>query len=141
MSGINQIEILRIFKDLLVKFLDALIEQLPQESDLIVLRIMLGEQIPIEEVISIFCNRILPYTDYIFKHDERFFIDCTDIFEGIKSDKVSYFKRLYQSPTFNEHDKQQIWKWFETFAKLAIKYKPFLSPDVIANIEQKTIKL
>ena len=95
MSGINQIEILRIFKDLLVKFLDALIEQLPQESDLIVLRIMLGEQIPIEEVISIFCNRILPYTDYIFKHDERFFIDCTDIFEGIKSDKVSYFKRLW----------------------------------------------
>ena len=129
-SGINQIEILRIFKDMLVKFLDALIEQLPQESDLIVLRIMLGEQIPIEEVLSIFCERILPYTDYIFKHDERFFIECTDVFEG-----------LYQSPTFSQQDRLNIWKWFENFAKLAIKYRPFLDPKRLAVIDSKTIKL
>lgn len=127
MSGnIGQFDLLRIFKDNLVKFLDALVTQLPTETDLVIIRIMLGETLPIEQVMEIFSKRILPYTDYIARKDAKFFLECTDLFEGLKSDKVTYFKTLWLSNSFNNDDREQLWKWFALFSKLAVMYQPYL---------------
>jgi hypothetical protein len=127
MSGnIGQFDLLRIFKDNLVKFLDALVTQLPTETDLVIIRIMLGETLPIEQVMEIFSTRILPYTDYIARKDAKFFLECTDLFEGLKADKVTYFKTLWLSNSFNNDDREQLWKWFALFSKLAVMYQPYL---------------
>jgi hypothetical protein len=120
---LSKFEILKLFKDNLVQFLDALIEKLPQEKDLIILRILFAEQIPIEQALQIFSSRILPYEKMVTESDQRFFLECQDLFEGIRSSKVNYFKDLWTSPTFTDDDRTELWKWFKLFLKIAKLYK------------------
>jgi hypothetical protein len=124
-SSLTKIDVMRIFQEKLVAFFDALIELLPKEGDLIILRVMFANQIPIENAIKIFGSRIIPYADMVKNKDERFFIECTDIFSGIRKDKVSYFKDLWQSGTLTDDDKLQLWKWFNLFLNLALKFEKF----------------
>ena len=119
----SRLELLAAFKENIIKFLDALIELLPKEGDLIILRVMFDSQIPIESAIKIFSSRIIPYKDMVKNKDERFFIECTDLFNGIKKDKVSYFKDLWQSGTLTAQDKESLWKWFRLFLYYAIQYE------------------
>jgi len=126
MSVLGQQEILRLFHENLLKFLDNLVKLLPKEQDLIVLRIMFRDQIPLEQAMEIFCNRILPHKEKIIKRDESFFIENSDLFEGLAHDKVHYFKNIWLSPTFDQDDKDAMWSWFKLFLTLAIQYKPYL---------------
>lgn len=122
-SSLTKLDIMRIFQEKLVAFFDALIELLPKEGDLIILRVMFANQIPIENAIKIFGSRIVPYADMVKNKDERFFIECTDVFSGIRKDKVSYFKDLWQSGTLTDDDKLQLWKWFNLFLNLTLKFE------------------
>jgi len=119
---LTKIELLKIFRNKLIDFLDALREKLPKEKDIVVLRVYLAEQIPIETVLQIFAKRILPYEDMVNTQDERFFIEQNDLFEGLKRDKVHYFRELWTSPTFTKEDKDSLWGWFKVFLKLAKMY-------------------
>lgn len=121
----TKIELLAVFKENLIKFLDAIIEQFPKEGDFILLRIILSEQVPINDAMKIFTQRILPYVDMIKNRDERFFLESTDLFEGIAKDKVSYFRNIWTSKTLNEEDRDQLWKWFRLFGNLALRYNEF----------------
>jgi hypothetical protein len=121
--SLNKVDILKLFKTNLIKFLDALIEQMPSEGDLIFLRIMFDSQIPMEEAISIFCERIMPYQEMVKTKDDRFFLEGTDLFSGLQKEKVSYFKDLWLSPQFTSEDKDEIWKWFRLFLNIAIKWQ------------------
>ncbi len=58
---LSKIEILKIFKEKIIQFFDALIELLPKEGDLIMLRVMFDSQIPIENAIKMFGSRIIPH--------------------------------------------------------------------------------
>ncbi|NCA20947.1 MAG: hypothetical protein EBS86_07410 [Crocinitomicaceae bacterium] len=69
-------KLLTLFKENLVKFFDALIEQFPKEGDFILLR-LLCDQLPSSLIINTFAARILPYTDLIKKRDEKFFLDLS----------------------------------------------------------------
>jgi len=120
--GMSKFEILQVFHKNLLEFLDILIVKLPSEKDLVNLRVLFNNTIPIEKAMEIFSKRILPYESMVINKDERFFIDGTDLFEGVKSDKVHYFKNLWLSPTFTEDDKESLWKWFKVFLKLAQLY-------------------
>jgi hypothetical protein len=119
---LSKIEILKIFRQKLIDFLDALREKLPKENDIVVLRVYFAEQIPIELAMQIFSKRILPFEDMVNNHDERFFLEENDLFEGLKRDKVHYFKTLWTSPNFTSSDKEVLWKWFKAFLKLAKLY-------------------
>jgi len=126
MAALGQQEILRLFHKNLLQFLDNLITLLPNESDLIVLRIMFRDQIPLDQAMSIFCERILPHQAKISACDESFFIDNADLFEGLAHEKVHYFKNIWLSPSFDTDDKQAMWNWFKLFLTLAVQYKPYL---------------
>jgi ubiquitin len=119
----SKIDLLIMFKQKLLMFLDAIIEQFPKEGDFIYLRLILDQQIPIETVMDIFSKRILPYIDMIKAKDERFFLDSVDLFEGISGDKVHYFRNIWTSPALTSDDKEQLWKWFTLFGNFAVKYK------------------
>ena len=121
----NKFDCLKVFKESLIQFLDALMDLLPDEKDLIILRIMFENQIPIETAMTIFSSRIIPYRKMVEQKDERFFLECTDLFSGIKKDKVSYFKDLWQSNDLSIDDKKELWRWFTLFLKLALKYEAF----------------
>jgi len=118
---LSRLDILKLFKTNLIKFLDALIEQFPSEGDLAVLRVFLSEQIPIEDVLVIFSKRLLPYKQMIINKDEKFFIEGDDVFKGVSSDTVSYCKNIWLSERITAEDKEQIWKWYIIF----IYYKYF----------------
>jgi hypothetical protein len=117
----NKIELLGVFKDKLIKFFDALIEQFPNEGDFVMIRVLIPS-IPTEDIMNIFCNRIMPYTDMIKNRDDRFFLENINLFEGIKTDKVNYFKDIWLHGNLTEEDKEQLWKWFILFSNLAVRY-------------------
>ena len=123
MATITTIDVLKHFKTNIIKFFDALIELLPKEGDIIILRVMFDSQIPIENAMDIFSVRIMPYADMLRNKDERFFLEGTDLFSGVRRDKVSYFKDLWSSGTLTPEDKTQMWRWFSLFLHLAIQYK------------------
>ena len=79
----------------------------------------------INDAMKIFTQRILPYVDMIKNRDERFFLESTDLFEGIAKDKVAYFRNIWTSSTLTSEDREQLWKWFRLFANLALKYNEF----------------
>jgi hypothetical protein len=125
---LTKIELLKIFRTKLIDFLDALREKLPKENDIVILRVYLAEQIPIETILQIFAKRILPYEEMVNARDERFILEQNDLFEGLKRDKVHYFKTLWTSPTFTQEDKNMLWEWFKVFLKLAKMYTTHYQP-------------
>ena len=54
----SEIEILTEFKTQLIAFFDELIGQFPQEGDLVVVRLFLANQIPIQDVMNVFNYKI-----------------------------------------------------------------------------------
>jgi hypothetical protein len=123
LEKLSIIEILQLFKNNIIKFFDALIELLPKEGDLIILRVMFESQIPIDNALKLFASRIIPYRDLLKNRDERFFLECTDLFTGIRKDRVSYFKDLWASGALTKEDKDSLWRWFLLFLKLALEYE------------------
>ena len=123
MSQLSTLDVLKLFKTNIIHFFDALIELLPTEGDMIIMRVMFESQIPIEAALVTFSERILPHADMLKNKDERFFIECTDVFSGLQKEKVSYFKDLWLSGTLTPADKEQMWKWFNLFLHLAKQYE------------------
>jgi hypothetical protein len=122
MSKLSRLDVMKLFKTKIVEFLDALIEQFPHEGDFIILRVFLAEQIPIQDVVEVFARRIIPFSDIVRKKDEKFFLECEDVFKGLGKDKVSYFKNIWTSGNLDEDDKENIWKWFHLFLSLSENY-------------------
>jgi hypothetical protein len=120
----TRFELLKIFQENLIKFIDEIVELLPATSkgDIIMLRILFIDSFPMEDAMRIFSERILPHSKMVLARDEKFFLNCEDLFSGIKKDKVSYFKDLWLSEELNDENKEIIWEWFTYFLKLSVKY-------------------
>ena len=121
----SKIQILIDFKAALVNFFDELIEQFPEEGDLVMLRIFLNDQVPIADVMSVFISKLLPLKDFVTKRDVNFFLGpgAASLFEKLDKTKVNYFKILWQSDRLDDSDRVQIWKWYDYFMILAEKYQ------------------
>jgi hypothetical protein len=119
-------ELLKLFKENIINFLDALIEQFNKESDFITLRVLFDGQIPIEEALNVFSQRIIPFLDMIKNKDENFFLNCDQLFEGISQSKVSHFKNIWKSPILTLEDREQLWRWFKLFGNLAKQYQRYM---------------
>ena len=118
----SKLQILTDFKKNLVSFLDELIQQFPEEGDLIVLRIFLNDQVPIEEIMKGFSEKCLPLKDVIKKRDETFFLNENVLFSKIDQNKVNHFRRLWTSSKLDNEDINVIWAWYDAFILLAEKY-------------------
>lgn len=119
----SKIQILIDFKNSLVNFLDELIEQFPEEGDLVVARIFLNDQVPIEQIMNVVISKLLPLKDMVKRKDEDFFINNNVLFEQINKDKVNRFKILWRSDRLDNEDRLVIWRWYELFISLAEKYQ------------------
>jgi len=118
----SKIQILTEFKTNLVNFLDELIEQFPEEGDLIVLRIFLNDQVPIADIMKTFVEKLLPLKEVVKKRDERFFLNNNILFEKLNKDKVNHFRTLWTSPKLDSDDKDVIWAWYDLFISIAERY-------------------
>jgi hypothetical protein len=122
----NTISILKNFKNNLITFLDELINQFPQESDLIIARIFLKDQIPILDIMNYVCFKLIPLKHLVKNRDEHFFLDNNILFDNFQKNKVNHFKKLWRSGLLDTEDKEIIFKWFDTFLYLAEKYQKSL---------------
>lgn len=127
MSADNEIQILSEFKRGIVSFLDELIEQFPEESDLVIARIFLNDKVPIIDIMNNFIHKLLPLEQEVKNRNENFFLDNNLLFEKIDKSKVNHFKRLWRSPRLDDEDRKVIWKWYDSFIYLAKKYQKLKS--------------
>ncbi len=118
-------QILIQFKNSLVSFIDELIEAFPREPDLIILRIFLKDQIPIEDVMNKFIYAInkneQELKKYIKDRNELFFLE-SDVFESISKSKAINFKKLWRSGNLDDDEKLAVWKWIDSFVILSERY-------------------
>jgi hypothetical protein len=121
----SELEILIEFKKHLINFFDELIDQFPDEGDLVVIRLFLSNQIEIKEVMNIFITNITMndnlFRSMIKERNEVFFLEH-DIFDSLSKQKAGHFKRLWRSGVLDQDDKLVIWKWLDTFVYFADKY-------------------
>ena len=134
----NPIRILSQFKTSLISFIDELIVMFPNESDFIIARIFINDQVPIEDIINAFSEKIYDNNNLLKKmikeRDESFFLK-NNVFSyfgdnkfkdilplDIIENKVNKFKDIWLSDTLEESDKITMWKWVDIFVILADRF-------------------
>jgi len=121
----SDIRILNLFRENIVEFFNELIEQFPEEGDLIIIKLFLETQIPITDIMNIF-NIHINADDCLLKkmvkdRNDKFFIEH-NLFDIFGKEKVGHFKNLWQSETMTSELKDVIWSWVECFIKLGDAY-------------------
>jgi predicted KAP-like P-loop ATPase len=116
-------EILYSFKKNLIRLCDDLIAILPEDSDLISVRIF-ADALPLVQAIETFAEVTIPYKDQITSRDEKYFLNMNGgVFNKFEGSKVLKFKDVYLSDKITSEQKDDIWKYFNAFLKLSIKYR------------------
>lgn len=121
----SQTEILKEFKTQVLAFFDELIGQFPREGDLVVVRLVLANQIPIKNAMDQFILKLSKNNNelrrMVKERNETFFLEH-NIFQTVSKEQTSNFKKLWISGQLDNDDKEVIWKWIEAFIYLADKY-------------------
>ena len=125
----SEIGYLQDFKTQMVKFIDELIEQFPQEAIFVLIRIFIKDKIPLADVLGRFMRDCLPYKDFVEKKDELFFLNSDIIYQAYVNDDVDQededlnrFRQLWKSDQLDDDDRDVIWSWMDLFFKLAYSY-------------------
>lgn len=118
-------EILIEFKKQLISFFDELIDQFPNESDFIVIRIFIKDQIPIKTIMDTFIYH-MNKNDHEFKkmvkqRNDSFFLDH-NIFDAFGKSNVNNIKKLWLSGEIDDDTKTVIWQWVDIFIILSERY-------------------
>lgn len=120
----SELAVLREFQENFVAFFDELIDQFPEEGDLVLIRVYLKDQIPIHKVVTEFGKSLSKDDNALRKmvkaRNENFFLEH-NMFDTFGKDKVNHFKRMWRAGKFDD-DKETIWQWIDGFIFLYDKY-------------------
>lgn len=122
----SEISYLVKLKEQLVAFLDELIEAYPKETDFVIFRIFVKDQIPIVTIMGYVIKNLCPLEKRVKAREEDLLLNHNLLFEEFdtkKLNKVNYFRRLWQSKDTDRDDKETIWRWFESFIEIGLAYK------------------
>ena len=111
-------KILSQFKSQLIKFVDELIDQFPNQSNFVIMRILIKDQMNIEDIMKKFINDVLPHKEDIKERNDSFFIKN----KFIQTSNGSLFKILWESDNLDDDDRIIIWKWIDLFVVIGKKY-------------------
>jgi hypothetical protein len=119
--------ILIMFKNQMVSFIEQLIQQFPQEGDFVVLKLFVDTQVQIEKLVHGWIKQLDRNDGKVRKmitdRNDIFFIE-ENPFKFINDQRLLKFTTLWK--TLEDDDKQSIWKWMDLFVKISDKYKPYL---------------
>ena len=124
----SELQLLNEFKTQIIKFLDELIDQFPENcAEFVIIRIFVKDQIPLADVLGRFIAEVLPYKKIIKKRDSAFFLESRVIYDAVGgsqagSDNVNQLKKLWESKRLDDDDRETIWKWMDLFILLAERY-------------------
>jgi len=125
----SKLQILREFQDCFKNFFDDLIrlfDGLEEAADLVIARIFVIDQTPIDKIMNYFIQKILPLKQQVKDRDVNFFLKNNILFEEVDKNKVNRFKTLVQSNNVDDEDIKIFFRWFESFIYIAEKYKKLL---------------
>jgi len=113
------------FKKQLCSFFDEIIEQFPEESDFIVAKMFVSNQIPIKDAMEGF-NSFMSSDDNKIKsmvkeRNEKFFIDESP-FSFMSRDRNDKLSEIWRSGRLDDEDKEVIWNWVDSFISIGEKY-------------------
>ena len=123
----TQIELLTAFKKSLVAFVDDLNNLLPYDQNIQKLKSAIGFGFPTETVLNTFAARVLPHADLIKTKDDKYFLECNDLFAGLNPENVDYFKDIWKSSVLSKNDKEQFWRWMKLFLLYAQRFSQISS--------------
>ena len=121
----SEIEILIQLRSQLVSFFDELIESYPSETEFVVYRIFICDQLPILDVMQYIVDKLVPLEEQVKQKDEKFFLNNNILFENLGDkgkNKLNHFKNIWLSDNTDNEDREILWKWFSTFIYLAKAY-------------------
>jgi hypothetical protein len=109
------------FKVILLQFIDELVQMFPSDSDIVLCRILIKDQIPIEAVLNIFVKYFINHIDMIENRDESFFSTGTDEFCQALKLRSNIFHRIWFLENLDADDKATLWEWIVSISKLVQK--------------------
>lgn len=125
------IVVLQRFKDGLIQFLDELINWMPRDEELLATRILIANQLPIEEIMQKFIQHVKPFEKQIEGKDDAFFLNDPQVFGKVKNQgKVMSLKNLWINPEFTPDDKAKAWQWMNFFVRCINLYQQHTSVPV-----------
>lgn len=124
----SELQLLQTFKKQIIQFLDELIQQFPQESEFLIIRIFVKDQIPLGDVLGRFIKECLSFHQSVLDKDEKFFLESDLIVNALGGNEMGYevmnrIKQLWKSDRLDKDDREMIWAWLALFFKIARKYK------------------
>ena len=122
----NKPELVKLFKERLLTFLDILIEQFPKERDFPLLKFGINTRmVSVKDTLKEFTTVIIPHKEMVLNKDEDFFLTkCGSLLSGteVTKDEMDHFKKIWTSDSLTEDDKENLWIWFKLFLDIAIQY-------------------
>jgi hypothetical protein len=112
------------FRNQLINFLDELIEQFPEESDLYIIRIFLKDQVPVYDVLGRYIRDLLPLKNEVNQRNENFFLENDILYmeSGVALNKVNHFRQLWLSEKLDDNDREMIWRWMDLLNNIGSQY-------------------
>ena len=136
MSG-EIINILTEFKTQLTAFFDELIEQFPMKGELVVMRLFIASQLPIEAAIVKFYNKVNGDNGMVknmVKNRNIDFFLKHNVFDDIGETKSGgVFKELWEENDVDQEDLDVIWQWIDALIYISEKYAKYKSATSVAN--------
>jgi len=118
----DRLQLLKTFKTTLILFIDELIGQFPKDSELILMRIFLKDQIPIKEVMDIFLIKMNKFKPMIENKDDSIFRESDFLSFGDQAGFTN-LKKQWLANNIDDEDKAVIWEWLNSFIFLCEKYQ------------------
>ena len=125
----RKVRVLNAFRGSILLFLDELIDQFPNEVNLVMAKVFLKDTIPIEQTMENFVEKIekndSQLKKMVKKRDENFFLE-NDIFSidsySLGNNRVNHFRNIWQSQ-IDDEDRVVIWSWIDNFIQLSDLYR------------------
>jgi hypothetical protein len=122
----DKIVILSTLRKDLLTFIDELIEFLPEEQELVLMK-SFAKIVIISDVADYILQNLAPLEDKVINREEAYFINNAMMFEKLqnKASQVNHFKKLWET-TEDQENKEVVWQWLHHFIRLARHYGQLL---------------
>jgi hypothetical protein len=106
-----------------MNFIDELVQQFPNDSDIVMCRIFIKDQIPTQTIMDKFIKYFTPQEELIKNKDPLFFTMGTSEFCSSLNLNTNIFEKVWFSGVLDDEDKEITWQWITSLYKIVDKYK------------------
>ena len=119
---LSNVDILKHFKENVIRCLDNLIELFPYEKSLIGFRVVFETGISLDDVMKLFAVKIIPLGKMVRAKSNAFFLDDRRAFRIKLGDIEVGWKAMWQSKSLDSDNRLMLWQYMNLFLGLAEMY-------------------